>query len=272
MNTLRRIWFVWVESKTCVNRVIFVFRATNLFTTEMSRRLKSTWNDSFPIPMTCAYEKLEELWNTKSSIEKMNRTMISFLNPLRRRLNHSLNLWPHQEEIFIFEITKFVQPWVIGSEVNCSFPVQRGWLVINSLCVVSSQTQSSVKAEVSTPESVRVRTTRLCLHKSKRYQQYCGSHQSLAQFHQEQSCFFSETWVTSYRVPLLEQVTRHTLQRRFLDAMFQERWFSPWTIEYLWNHYHGRPTLAPMKRLVQGGITPKPHWPVWWLNLRGYVQ
>ncbi len=202
----------------------------------------------------------------------MNRTMISFLNRLWRRLNHSLNLWLHQEKIFIFEIMKFVQLWVISSEVNRSFLMQRDWLMINQLCVVSSHIQLNVKVEVSTSESVRIRTTRLCLHKSKRYQQYCDLHQSLAQFHQEQSCFFSETWATFYRVSLLEQVTHHILQRHFFDAMFQERWFSSLTIEYLWNHYYDRSTLASMKRLVQKGIASKSRWSVWWSNLQDYVQ
>ena len=142
----------------------------------------------------------------------------------------------------------------------------------STVYIISSQIQSSVKAEISRSEFIRVHTTRLCLHKSKWYLQYCDLHQSFAQFHQEQSCFFSETWTTSYHVSLLEQVTHHTLQLRFLDAMFQERWFLSWTIEYLWNHYHDRSTLASIKRLVQSEIASKSCWSVWWSNLRDYIQ
>ena len=56
----------------------------------------------------------------------MDRTTVSFLDPLGCRLNYSLDLWPHQEEVLILGAAKFVQPRVIRSEINCSFPVQGG--------------------------------------------------------------------------------------------------------------------------------------------------
>lgn len=56
----------------------------------------------------------------------MDRTTISFLNLVGRRLNHSLDLRPHQEKVFIIGATKFVQSRVIRGEIKCSSPKQGG--------------------------------------------------------------------------------------------------------------------------------------------------
>ena len=39
----------------------------------------------------------------------MDRTIVSFLDLAGRRLNHSLDLWPHKHEVFILGATEFVQ-------------------------------------------------------------------------------------------------------------------------------------------------------------------
>ena len=53
------------------------------------------------------------------------------------------------------------------------------------MCVVSSHSVSSVKTKINISESVKVRTTRFCFRKNKRYQHYYNSPQNLAQFYKK---------------------------------------------------------------------------------------
>lgn len=79
------------------------------------------------MPTAYAYEKSEELEEyTVRGMGKMDRTTVSFLEFLGRRLNHSFDLRPHQYEVFIFRAMKLVQPRVVRIKINCSLPEQRG--------------------------------------------------------------------------------------------------------------------------------------------------